>query len=539
MQLVAGNTLAQLIEQRALPAQRSLGLLRQIAKALDAIHEAGLVHRDVKPQNVLVGEGGDAYLGDFGLTRMDGATVTAEGRLVGTIPYLAPELIEGHDATAASDLYALAATAFLCLTGTVVFPRQSEAAMLAAHASEPPPAISRRRPELPSALDGVFGRALAKEPARRFGSAGALIDAVEGALNGVADLGPPDPTVASLDALTVEPSIARPAPAPAGGRRHLLPLLAITAIVAAAAALGVRALVAGDDGGSAAPDAAVPAPLAGMRVLGSDLSQPGKTLDCDGHAPTPSSTGCAIAQAQLPGHTLVVPEDGVIRRWAVRSARGELSLAVLRPHSDGTTQVARSRNEFAENDRVFAFPTDLPVQRGDRLGLIAIEGSGVGARSGVDGATTDRWIPNVASPSDPTSGPGTGFDNELLLRVDYLPGGQPRLPRQVAGPAAAKLPNGQVEKATPVTYASGPVAQIDLVAIDGRYVLDQVIGGRRTARIVVPGFIPAHGDVITYDVYAEEKGSGLGIYLEYVATNSARVQSHFYAAFPHEFQFVD
>ena len=536
MQLVPGATLAQLIEERALPARRALVLLRQVAEAIDAIHAAGLVHRDVKPQNVLVGDAEDAYLGDFGLTRVEGGSaVTGAGRLVGTIPYLAPELIRGEDAGPASDRYAFAATVFECLTGTAVFPRGSEAAMLAAHTSEPPPAISARRPELPAALDGVLQRGLAKDPAARFASAGGLVDAVEGALAGHDELESPDPTVAALEAATVEPYIGAPAPTAPRARR-LLPWLALAALAGAAIAIGINALVGGDDLQLAA---AVPSALPGMQVLGSDLSHGGRTLSCDGKQLRPDSQGCAIAQRQLPGKTVVVPEDGVIRRWAVRSAHGELSLAVLRPHSDGTTQVARSRDEFVENDGVFAFPTDLPVQRGDRVGLVAIEGSGVGARAGVNGATTDRWIPNIGGAEKPTNGPGTGFDKELLLRVDYLPGGKQRLPHQVTGPAAAKLPDGEDEKGSPVTYANGPVAQIKLVAIDGRYVLDQEIGGRRTARIDVPDFLPGHGDVITFDVYAEAEGSGLGIYLEYVATDSARVLSHFYAAFPHEFQFVN
>jgi hypothetical protein len=274
-------------------------------------------------------------------------------------------------------------------------------------------------------------------------------------------------------------------------------------------------------------------------VLGSDLSRPGRTLDCEAKRLRPSSTGCAIAQAQLPGRTLVVPRDGVIRRWAVRSARGELSLAVLRAHSEGTTQIARSRDEFVENDGIFVFPTDLPVQRGDRVGLVATAGSGLGARSGVKGATTDRWIPDISGASEPTSGPGTGFDDELLLRVEYLPGGEQRLPKQVSGAAAAKLPEGRPEKQSPVAYANGPVAEIDLVVVRNKYVLDERVRGRRTARIDVPGFIPGQGDVITWDVYAEDAGSGLGIYLEYLAQDSARVQSHFYAAFPHEFQFIN
>ena len=172
MQPVPGPTLAALMQERALDARRSLALLSQIADALDAAHAAGLVHRDVKPQNVLVGAADDAYLGDFGLTRLGGASgVTATGKLVGTISYLAPEVIRGADATPAADRYAFAAMAFECLTGNVVYPRQTEAAILFAHTSEPPPRASARRPELPSALDAVLERALSKDPAARPDSA--------------------------------------------------------------------------------------------------------------------------------------------------------------------------------------------------------------------------------------------------------------------------------------------------------------------------------------------------------------------------------
>ena len=534
MQLVPGATLAKLLEERELDSRRTLTLLRQVADALDAVHAAGLVHRDVKPQNVLVGDSDDAYLGDFGLMRGPDATDdTGSAALMGTIAYLAPEVIEGGEAGPASDRYAFAAMAFECLTGTVVYPRQSAAAVLEAHRSEPPPLISHRRPELPAALDPVFIRALAKDPAERPRTTRGLVDALERAL-GALELASPEPTVAALGATTVEPRAGTGSHA--GPRRgRLVAWVAVAALVGAGAALGVRALVT--TGGHS--EEAVPAPLAGMTVLGSDLSKPGRTLDCRGRPPTPSSTSCAIAQAQLPGRTLVVPEDGVIRRWAVRSANGELSLAVFRKHADGTTQVARSRNEFAENDGVFAFPTDLPVQAGDLIGLVAIQGSGVGARPGVKGATTERWIPNIQGAERPDLGAGTGFDDELLLRVEFLPGGQQRLPQQVAGAGAASLPAGHVEKRRRLRYAKGPPVEIELVSLGGRYVLDELLQGRRTARVDVPGFFPGKGDIVTFDAYAEEAGSGLGVYMEYEAVNSARVLQHFYAAFPHEFQFIN
>src|SRR5262245_2333363 len=207
-QLVRGPTLAQLFEERALDAARGLALLRQVGDALDFAHEAGLVHRDVKPQNVLVGDADDAYLGDFGLVR--GNTTggfTATGRLLGTIAYLAPEVIQGAEAVPASDRYAFAAMTFECLTGTVVYPRGSEAAMLYAHTNEPPPSASERRDELPRSLDSVLKKALAKDPEDRPESAQAFVDTVSRTLEAAdtADLGPPPLWPAVLDATAETP----------------------------------------------------------------------------------------------------------------------------------------------------------------------------------------------------------------------------------------------------------------------------------------------------------------------------------------------
>jgi hypothetical protein len=537
MRLVSGSALATLMRERALDARRALALLSQVADALDAAHAAGLVHRDVKPQNVLVGESDDAYLGDFGLTRVGGADgVTATGNLVGTLSYLAPEVIRGEEAVPASDRYAFAAMAFECLTGTVVYPRRSEAALLFAHTSEPPPRASRRRPELPQALDEIFERALSKDPAERLERAAALVDEISETLDraGLAALGPPPPPgAAALEEQTVEPLPLTPPPAP---ERRLIrrpaTWLVAAALAGAAVAAGLVGLIGDGDDREAR---AVPAPLSGAQVLGSDLAEPGRALDCAGRHPQAGSPGCTIVQSALPGHALVVPEDGVIRRWSVRSARGELALSVVRPRGGETFQVARSRNEFVGNAGVHLFDTDLAVERGDVVGLAVLPGSAAGARPGVEGARATRWSPYV----NKGKRVDRGFENELLLRMEYLPGGQQWLPDQVTGAAAADLKPGRVLKRRRLSFIDGRPVEIALVSLGDRFALDEFLDGRRTARIDVPAdFRPGEGRIITFDVHAASP-EALDLAIEYTRTDSARIVRHFYGVFPREFSYIN
>lgn len=538
LRLVAGPTLATLMQERALNASRTLTLLRQVAEALDAAHAAGLVHRDVKPQNVLVADPDDAYLGDFGLTRLGGGSgVTATGKLVGTISYLAPEVIRGGEALAPADRYAFAAMAFEGLTGTVVYPRRTEAAILFAHTSEPPPRASARRPELADGIDAVFERALSKEPSDRPESAAAFVREITATLErgGQTALGPPPPPGATaLEEQTVEP-LAIPAQ-PGAGRplgRRLAPWLIGAALAGAGVAVTVIALVNDDGGGDAS---AAPSTLRGAQVLGSDLSEPGRALDCRGRPPRSGSPGCTIVQSALPGQKLVVPEDGLVRRWGVRSGRGELALSVIRPRGEDTFQVARSRNEFAGNAGVHMFDTNLAVERGDVVGLVLLPGSAAGARTGVDGAKATRWIPDLAGKRAER-----GFDNELLLKVEYIRGGQQRLPDQVTGAAAARLKPGRVVRRTRLHFMSGRAVEIALVSLGDRYALDEFVEGRRSARTDVPAdFVPGQGRILTFDVYAEEGVSEqLGVTIEYARTDSARILDHFYSVFPREFSFVN
>src|SRR5262249_5169804 len=148
-----------------------------------AAHEKGLVHRDVKPSNVLIDERGHCYLADFGLTQL----VSSQGQapdesLLGTLDYVAPEQIRGSDVDRRADVYSLGCLLFQCLTGEVPFARPSEVATLYAHLEDAPPRPSERRPELPVDLDDVLGRAMAKNPDERQSSCTALVEEAREAL---------------------------------------------------------------------------------------------------------------------------------------------------------------------------------------------------------------------------------------------------------------------------------------------------------------------------------------------------------------------
>jgi hypothetical protein len=180
MRLVRGSTLKDMIIGRDLEGARTLRLLKPIADALDTAHEAGLTHRDIKPQNILVGLRDHAFLADFGLTRSATETaLTKTGQFVGTIDYISPEQIRGEQAGPASDIYSLTAVLYECLAGVVPYPKPSDAAVLYAHMADPPPRVTDQRPELPPALDEVIARGMAKDPVDRPATASAMIAEAE------------------------------------------------------------------------------------------------------------------------------------------------------------------------------------------------------------------------------------------------------------------------------------------------------------------------------------------------------------------------
>jgi tRNA A-37 threonylcarbamoyl transferase component Bud32 len=192
MEYVDGTDLRELLRREgALAPERAVRLVQQVADALDAAHAAGLVHRDVKPGNILVtrSDGDDeAWICDFGLARhvSSVSSLTGERGFVGTIDYVPPEQIAGSTIDARADVYALGCVLFECLTAERPFPRESELSVVFAHLNEPPPRANEILPELPPAFDDVFRKALAKSPNDRYSTCGELAQAARAALHGIA-----------------------------------------------------------------------------------------------------------------------------------------------------------------------------------------------------------------------------------------------------------------------------------------------------------------------------------------------------------------
>ena len=236
MRYVQGTDLGtQLETEGPLEPGRALGICCQVAEALDAAHAHGLVHRDVKPSNVLITkEDGEehCYLADFGLARSPGEDVAAATHLSGTIDYTAPEQIAREPLDRRADVYSLACVLCECLVGEPPFRRPRPVATVFAHFEEPPPSLHQRRPELPAAIDQVVARGLAKGPEERYGSCRELCDATREALG--------------IDA-------------PRFTRRQLVVAGAGGALaVAAAAAIPAILLGSDDDTGTAAPPLILP-----------------------------------------------------------------------------------------------------------------------------------------------------------------------------------------------------------------------------------------------------------------------------------------
>ncbi|MET0136285.1 MAG: protein kinase [Kibdelosporangium sp.] len=182
MLLVDGTDLRRTLGAGSLDQDRIIDLLAQIASALDAAHAKGLVHRDVKPSNILIDNTGHAYLADFGIARetsADATVLTQSGELIGTWDYMAPERMSAGLVDGRSDQYSLACVLFECLTGRLAHPASDPAAKVAAHLLQPPPAPSLFVPTITPGLDAVVMRGMSKDPGRRFATATEMMAAAK------------------------------------------------------------------------------------------------------------------------------------------------------------------------------------------------------------------------------------------------------------------------------------------------------------------------------------------------------------------------
>ncbi|WP_169813021.1 serine/threonine-protein kinase [Nocardia niwae] len=295
MEFIEGSDVAALLRREGrLDPERAIAIVAQTATALDIAHRAGLVHRDVKPSNIMVTPEGTAYLIDFGTAhRSDQPAITRTGNVVGTLAYMAPERFEGA-AVPRSDQYSLACVLYECLTGRRPFDDGDPPRLLRAHLMQTPPPASTLNPVVPPELDAVIARGMAKDPDHRWSSAGELASAGYAALTG-------------RDATTVELSSAVPTtvlPPPRGLAPARVTPTARTSLGPRLALLAFGVLVAGVAGALwlGRPDAVDAGPVT--------APAPSPEQELTTRSPLPSHAPAAPTPVPISAPTVILPGTG-------------------------------------------------------------------------------------------------------------------------------------------------------------------------------------------------------------------------------------
>jgi hypothetical protein len=309
MRYVVGTDLETLIEREGkLPPQRAVAIVAQVASALDAAHDRGLVHRDVKPGNILIAEeyGQErAYLTDFGLTKsvLTSAQLTKTGQVVGTMDYVAPEQVLGKTVDGRADTYALACVLYQCVTGRIPFERPTDISKMHAHLNEPPPSAAAASAAVPAELDAVIRTAMAKRPEDRYSSSGAFAGAAAAAV-----------TTGGASPTQVEPTIVdRPAAqnVPAPARTPLLKGMRPLYFAGGMAAIAAAVIIAVVAGGGGHPK---PAPTVGRATTPN--TAPLTTLTTQTSTTSTLDTAAAQAVAYHSRVARIVPRmQAVFRRF--------------------------------------------------------------------------------------------------------------------------------------------------------------------------------------------------------------------------------
>ncbi len=405
MRYVEGTDLDTLIgSEGALAPGRIVGLLAGIADALDAAHARGLVHRDVKPSNILVapGQRGEhAYLSDFGLTKRLGSSdaLTRTGQVIGSVGYLAPEAIEGGSVDHRADIYSLGCVLYAALSGHPPYERDTDLAVLWAHVKAEPPTLAPEHPTL-APIDAVIARALAKDPEARFASAGELIDAAGTAIGvAVPRVGASTPLPMTIDAASTLAATtntgAGPTPGPGVRSRRTIGLA--TAAVIGVVLLGAVAVRGGLLGGAAGSS---PKPAASSSV-GSTAASP--TVSASSGAASSGAGGERIlytVRAPYYGDAIrdCVTEAGAIetpgRIWSVDPATGEQVRAMA------PTGLSEHLPAWAQDGRRFYFAAS---SADSGVSIWQASSSGTGASS------------IVSTDAGASSGPAVADDGRLAF----------------------------------------------------------------------------------------------------------------------------
>ncbi|HEX2884227.1 MAG TPA: protein kinase [Candidatus Limnocylindria bacterium] len=387
MELVErGDAAALLRREGRLQPLAAARIAAETADALEAAHRAGLVHRDVKPGNILIGPEGRALVADFGIARATGEdTLTRPGAALGSVEYFSPEQARGERAGPASDVYALGVVLYELLTGRRPFVGDSPYATATARLDVPPPDPRKILPEIPDGLAEVVRRAMAQEPADRYGSAGEMRDAVRSWIELEGAAGQTDPgrrsgtavlPPAAAVAVNGRPSV--PAERNEGSRRQgLAPLVAALCLVALVGVGFVGwGLIRGDDGAARLPGVIVGSP-GGMAIETSTPSptptitaSPTPTVASATPAPQPST---ATPAPQPPAETPIAvaattPEDSVMAFYGyVEAGRFDEAYALwsARMRADYPRQVNLD-DRFADTADITFTTLSLASQSGDR-----------------------------------------------------------------------------------------------------------------------------------------------------------------------------
>ena len=448
---VDGADLATLLgEHGRMAPPRAAALVAPVALALDSAHRRGLVHRDVKPANILVAAADEhVYLADFGISRALGAqNITRTGMFVGTVAYAAPERLQGDRGAEAADIYSLGCVLFETLAGQPPFVRDTELETMHAHVYDPAPAVGELAPGAPPELEAVVERSLAKDPAQRFASAGEMAVAIAGAAAGASGASGGGTPALRGTTTVVSGGTGSPATTPASeerrrSRRALAIALAVGGVVAAIV-LAIE-LASGNGGSGSAAKSAVAPRIGPVQVTSIDelavghrpgavttvgddtaVADPGHGLvriyHADGHPPTDIPVG---------GEPDALASDRTGRVWVADAASG--TVKVIEPASGRTLKAIP----------VGSRPSAIAIGNGDAV--VVDRGSNDLRRIGLRSLSADG-TPVVLPGHGPNAvavGPGgRAWVASESGDVTVVSGGRAGKPRYVSAPAISIASGG-------------------------------------------------------------------------------------------------